>query len=456
MRALKISNYGVRGEVGSGVTPNLVLDFGTAFGTFLGGEGTVVVGRDTRFGGEALMLAIVGGLRSTGCHVIDVGVVPTPVMQQAILKHQAVGGISLCASINPMNTNAIKFYNAEGAYLNSNESAQLIDIYNSRKFQQAETPKLGLKKSDERAIEDYLDHLAAHFDATLIASGKFNVTVDCSNGTAALILEKLAKRFGFNAALINNVTNVQEFSHAPNPNATNLGQLVTPIVKAVKGDLGVMFDLDCDRIAVAAETGEPVSEEKIICLIADYLLEKKPGGILLTNNSTTHALDEIVTRRKGQMVRCRVGRVFAIDMAYSMDREKIILIGEGTGAIMFPRLGMAFDGLATLLYLLSLLAERKKKLSEMVAALPPYVMRKAKVSLSLGGICSFMTDLRAKYQTAKPDLSDGILVSLKDAWFHVRSSQTEQCVRVIVEGKGTEPDELFTSLLHRAQKYVSV
>jgi phosphomannomutase len=455
MRELKISNYGVRGVVGSGMTPNLALEFGSAFGTMLGKGSQVVVGRDTRASGEFLSMAFISGLRSTGCQIIDLGIQPTPVIQYAVKKTGFQGGVSIGASINPFSWNAIKFHNQEGAYLNSSEAGQLIDIYNAEMFDYAETPELGKVRTLD-PLDDYVDNLAKYFSPELIGSAKFKVVADCNNGTASNVIAAIAKKFNFQITAINNVTDVKTFSHPPEPNAESLKQQVCPVVDAVGADLGVVFDIDADRIAVADGAGNPVAEENIVCLAAEYMLEKKQGHIVITNLSTTRALNDIVEKYSGQLIRSRVGRVYAVDQLGSLDIKDIAIIGEGTGSVMFPELSLAFDGFASLLCLLSLLATRKKDLGILVSELPVHFMKKARVSLSSRGISAFMSELRLKYKNENADFSDGVWVENESRWLHIRPSQTEQAVRIIVESRKEAPDKAVNALMHRARKYASL
>src|ERR671929_194798 len=130
---LKISISGVRGVVGDSLTPTLLTRFTQAFGTFVG-PGTIVIGRDTRTSGEMVRQAVVAGLLSSGCRVLDLDVCPVPTVQLLVRGRGARGGICITASHNPAEWNALKFINSSGLFLAGAQARQLLDIYHQGEY----------------------------------------------------------------------------------------------------------------------------------------------------------------------------------------------------------------------------------------------------------------------------------------------------------------------------------
>ena len=124
---LKISISGVRGVVGESLTPTLLARFAQAFGTYTG-PGSIVIGRDTRTSGEMVRQAVVAGLLSSGCRVLDLDVCPVPTVQLLVRERRARGGIAITASHNPAEWNALKFVNSAGLFLTTAQARQLLDI----------------------------------------------------------------------------------------------------------------------------------------------------------------------------------------------------------------------------------------------------------------------------------------------------------------------------------------
>ena len=138
MRQLRISEVGLRGVVGTGLTAQHVVDFASAFGTFLETPGPVLIGRDPRASSIMLRQGVLSALMACGRDVIDLGLVSSPVLQHAIRRLDAAGGVSIGASHNTAEWNALKFFGRRGTYLSTAESNELLDIYHLRRFAFAE------------------------------------------------------------------------------------------------------------------------------------------------------------------------------------------------------------------------------------------------------------------------------------------------------------------------------
>jgi phosphomannomutase len=448
-KSLRISHVGLRGVVGSALTATHVLDFAAAFGTFLEAGGPVILGRDPRASGAMLRQGVIAGLEACGHDVIDLSVVSTPVVQHTIQRLDAAGGISIGASHNDAEWNALRFFGPRGIYLSTAESGELLDIYHLKKFSFADWDKLGRLRADNSALDAYLDQLAAVYDFPALRG--FKVVVDCCNGTSSLILRRMNERFGFRFILINERVEGVHFAHEPVTNARTVALQLAPLIGPLGADAGFLFDMDSDRVAFAAETGEPVSEEMVLPLLADYLLPKGPGKLVITNLSTTALVNEIAAQHGGKVIRVPVGRQAAIDALSTYRPEQIALAGEGTGAVMMPQFRFIYDGIASMLAILSMMAERGKRLSELTSSYPRYSILKGQFPLASQRIPALLMDLHKRYASGKTDVSDGLRVEWPGRWFHVRVSQTEPAVRVICEQKGDPPRALFDTLVEQVR-----
>src|ERR671921_233172 len=178
---LKISISGVRGVVGESLTPALLARFAQAFGTNAG-PGTVCIGRDTRTSGEMVRQAVVAGLVSSGCRVVDLDVCPVPTVQLLVRERRARGGIAITASHNPAEWNALKFIDSAGLFLADAQARQLLDIYHQGEYRK-------VSGAEMRAVEPLAGAIDLHVKAILDALGplpqskrKMRVAVDSCNG----------------------------------------------------------------------------------------------------------------------------------------------------------------------------------------------------------------------------------------------------------------------------------
>jgi phosphomannomutase len=449
--SLRISTVGVRGIVGPGLKAHHALEFSAAFSVLLSRPDPVLIARDPRASSVMLREGIVASMLASGRDVIDLGLASTPVLQHAIQRMNAAGGISIGASHNNAEWNALKFLGPNGTYLSSGEASELLDIYHLRKFEFKDWTQVGRLHFDDEAIDAYIKDLEQVFDVTALHG--LRIVADCSSGLSSLILKRLKERHPVDITLINASLEAKAFAHTPNTNARTVGLQLAPVVQAMGGDLGVLFDMDSDRIAVCCGDGEVVSEEMILPLLAEYQLKRQPGRMVITNLSTTTLVDDVAARYGASVLRVPVGRQHAMDALAMYPAEKIAIAGEGTGAVMLPEFRFVYDGIASLLALASHLKTERMSLKRMVAGLPRYDMRKVEVKLEAKRIPEMMTHLEDHWAGARMDTQDGLRVEMDKGWFHVRVSNTEPVVRVIAEMREGSVEPLMAKLLDTVRSY---
>jgi len=449
--SLRISTVGVRGIVGPGLKAHHALEFAAAFSVLLDRADPVMIARDPRASSVMLREGIVASLLASGRDVIDLGLAPTPVLQHAIQRTNAAGGISIGASHNSAEWNALKFLGPNGTYLSSGEASELLDIYHLRKFDFKDWTQVGRLHFDDEAIELYIQELERVFDFKALEGLK--IVADCSSGLSSLILKRIKERHPVNITMINAALESKNFAHTPNTNARTVGLQLAPVVQAIGADLGVLFDMDSDRIAVCCGDGVPVSEEMILPLLADYQLKLHPGRMVITNLSTTSLVDDIAARYNASVLRVPVGRQHAMDALAMYPVEKIAVAGEGTGAVMLPEFRFVYDGIASLLALASHLKRERTSLRKLLTQMPSYDMRKLEVGLDAKRIPELMTELEDRWAGAKMNTQDGLRVDIEAGWFHVRVSNTEPVVRVIAEMRQGSAEELISKLLETVRSY---
>jgi phosphomannomutase len=448
-KTLRLSQVGLRGIVGEGLSASHVLDFAAAFGSFLEPGRPVLIGRDPRASGIMLREGVIAGLLACGHSVLDLGLVSTPVIQHAIRRRDGSGGVSIGASHNTAEWNALKFFGPKGTYLSTAEAGELLDIYHLRNFSFVDWQRVGKLEMESGAIDRYLTDLAGVFDFDALR--KFRVVVDCCNGTSSVILRRMNERHGFEFILINEKLEGTAFAHDPVITADTIALQLAPLIKPLHADAGFLFDVDSDRVGIATDQGNAVSEEMVLPLLADYLLPKGPGKLVITNLSTTALVDEVAARHSGKVIRVPVGRQATIDALSGYRRDQVALAGEGTGAVMLPQFEFVYDGIASMLTVLSMMHERGQPLSAILASYPKYSIMKGQVPLTSRRIPELLTRLQTQYSGGTVNMLDGLRVQWPDRWFHVRVSQTEPIVRVICERRGDRPVQLFESLLEQVR-----
>ncbi|MGH9943578.1 MAG: phosphoglucosamine mutase [Pyrinomonadaceae bacterium] len=428
---LKISISGVRGVVGESLTPTLLTRFAQAFGTYAG-AGPVVIGRDTRTSGEMVRQAVVSGLISSGCRVIDLDICPVPTVQLLVRERRARGGIAITASHNPAEWNALKFINAAGLFLTGAQARQLLDIYHQGEYVKA-------PGSEMRALEPATGALDLHISAILGALGplpqgarKLRVAVDSCNGAGSVVAPLLLEALGVEVVPVN-VTPDGLFPRGAEPTPENLGALCAA-VRAHNADVGFAQDMDADRLAVVSEQGVPVGEENTLVLAARYVLGKERGPVV-ANLATTQMLDAVAGAFDCPVYRSKIGEA---NVTEEMVRRGAVVGGEGNGGVIYPRINFARDSLVGMALVLHLLADTGRTVSEILGELPRLSMLKERLACRSDKIGRVLKMIRREYEQWPLDLRDGVKVLMPGGWFLVRGSNTEPIIRLVAEAETEE------------------
>ena len=362
---LMVSVSGIRGRVGAGLTPEVVMSYASAFGAWSAATDRrrpVVVGRDSRVSGPMFHRCVVSALQSVGVRVIDLGLTTTPTCQLAVEHHHAGGGLMISASHNPIEWNALKFVNATGLFLDAAEGAAMRALV-GQPFPRATWDQLGVVDADDEAPLRHIDAVLAlpMIDVPRIRARKLRVALDCCRGAGAVIMPALLERLGCEVTVIN-LEPDGRFPRPPEPIAENLGEL-EQLVASSGADVGFAVDPDVDRLALVADGGSAIGEDYTLALAARVVLSQKPGTVV-TNLSTSRIVDDIAARAGGRVVRAPVGEV---NVAIRMREEKAVVGGEGNGGVILPDLHLGRDAPLAAALVLQLLSEGEQTLSQIVS-----------------------------------------------------------------------------------------
>jgi phosphomannomutase len=428
---LKISISGVRGVVGESLTPALLTRFAQAFGTYVG-PGAIVIGRDTRTSGEMVRQAVVAGLVSSGCRVVDLDVCPVPTVQLMVRQRGARGGLAITASHNPAEWNALKFINSSGLFLTAAQARQLLDIYHQGEY-------VKVPGAEMRSVEAAPGAIDLHIKAIMDALGpvpagkrKLRVAVDSCNGAGSIVAPRLLAALGAEVFPVN-TTPDGLFPRGAEPVPENLGALCRA-VREHEADVGFAQDMDADRLAVVDERGEAVGEEYTLVLAARRVLAREPGPVV-ANLATTQVLDPVVRAFGCAVFRSKIGEA---NVTEEMQRRGAVVGGEGNGGVIYPRVNFARDSLVGMALILHLLADEGRAVSEILGGLPHSFMIKEKLACRSDRIGRVLKRVREEYAGRPQDLRDGVKVTLDGGWLLVRGSNTEPIIRLVAEAEDEE------------------
>ena len=453
-----VSVSGVRGEVGVSLDVRVITQFAMAFGTFVGGR-TVVIGRDSRTSSPTVRHAVLAGLFATGCHVIDVGLCPTPTILLMAKALGAQGSITVTASHNPVAWNGIEFAAAAGRLLTQAERDELMRINETEDFALAPWNEQGTLETYGDAVGYHLDQILCSpwLEPDLIREAALKVVIDCGNGAGSVISPSLLRKLGCRVVELNCVAD-GHFRRPAEPTPEALDALCKTVI-ASGADIGLAHDGDADRLVIVTEQGVPLSGEWTLAFIADFMLRKTKSDVVATV-STSRMLDDIVANHGVTLHRTKVGVGWVAEKMHAVNAS---VGGEGTGGVIYPDIHYTTDGIASLAAIAQYLAESGAPVTQLVENMPRYQMCRKKLEIPSQELAARLVDMAlAFYKEATDageepqlDLIDGVKRVWSDRWVNIRKSGTEPVIRIFseaptltaAEGLCDEAIEMLTMLM---------
>ena len=453
---------GIRGTIGGavndGLTPVDAVKFAAAYGTWLINRNAnqkvkVVIGRDARISGQMISDLVVSTLVGLGIDVVNLGLSTTPTVEVAVPMENAQGGIILTASHNPKQWNALKLLNEKGEFISGTDGQEVLSIAENEGFNFAEVDDLGTVTNDDSYLQKHIDAILnlPLVNKEAIAAADISVVVDAVNSTGGIFVPAMLEALGVKKITKLYCDPTGHFPHNPEPLPEHLTDLSDEIKKS-GADLGITVDPDVDRLALVCEDGSMFGEEYTLVAVADYVLSKTPGATV-SNLSSTRALRDITEDRGLNYFASAVGEV---NVVTKMKEENAVIGGEGNGGIIYPELHYGRDSLVGIALFLSLLAEKKMKVSELRDSYPTYVISKNKIQLTpeidVDNVLQSMAD---KYKNEEVDTTDGVKIYIGKEWVHLRKSNTEPIIRIYSESKSkTAADELANRIIDEIRSLI--
>jgi len=429
---------GIRGVVNKDMNSTLALEIGQAWGTYI--KKTIprpkcAIGTDVRLSNYMLKSAVTAGLLSTGCDVIDIGLVPTPTLQYAVKKKRFDVGVIITASHNPPQFNGIKGTAHDGTELTKDVEETIEKIYFSQQVVLSEWKDVGSYSTWDGAIELYLNGILSHIDITSIKKQQFHVVLDCGNGVGSFVAPILLKKLG----CIVTELNCEPDGTFPGRHSEPIPENLTMLMKKVSengASFGVGLDGDADRAIFIDEHGSYIWGDKSLSLVGKYITKKKKGGVVVTPVTTSTCFEDVVRQNKGSVIYTKVGSPI---VARTMKENNAVFGGEENGGLIFPEFQYCRDSAMSLVKILEILATEKRPLSELIAEIPCYEILKIKIACPNRKKEQIMNLLAEEMKTHNEisgiDRTDGLKLYMKDGWVLMRPSGTEPIFRVYVEGK---------------------
>jgi len=420
----------IRGIADTELTNEIAHKIGLAVGVKLTGK-KVVVGGDIRLSTPVLKEIMIKALIQSGCEVIDIGTVATPVFYYALKATGATSGVMVTASHNPGPYNGFKLVLGTSPI----READILDIK-----QMVEDGVSIAGHGSVRQLPIIDEYIA--YTANLAQKSKLRVVVDAGNGATSDIAPALFRKLGYDVVELYCQPDGNFPNRSPNPALAENLQGLGEKVKQSGASLGVAFDGDGDRVAFVDENGRPVDNDDIIVVVARYYLEQGPGTIIYDAKCSMVAPEQII-KAGGRPIMARAGHTFS---KAAFLQEKALFAGEISGHFFFRELGYD-DGMFAGLKVCEFVA-RHGSLAELVDEIPNYILT-PDIRIPYKGtdkedVLEVVAGKLAEYH---PNRIDGVRIEFSDGWGMIRASVTEPLFTLRFEAKSKERLQEISEIL---------
>jgi phosphomannomutase/phosphoglucomutase len=435
---------GIRGVVNQEMHGAFALDIGLAWGSYLRETRSrphVALGTDTRISNDLLKHAVTSGFLSTGCDIIDNGILPTPTLQYAVKNHHYDSGVMITASHNPPQFNGIKGIAPDGTEFPKQTEELIEQYYFSKKFTVVPWNQVGRYNQINTAIKEHMAGILKRIKAEKIRNQKHHVVLDCGNGAGCYIAPDMLHQLNCTTTLINCISDGLFTGRPSEPIEKNLSTILK-IMASEKATFGVALDGDADRAIFIDSTGKYLMGDISLTIIGRYYAQHSNKKMFITPVTTSTMFEDVITNNGGIVKYTKVGSPI---VAREMIQKQAVFGGEENGGLIFPELQYCRDALMTIAKMLEVLTIEEQPLYELIKSLPKYEMIKSKITCPNKEKNSVMQKILGNIKNIKEiqkvNTIDGIKIYSEDGWVLLRPSGTEPIFRIYAEGKNIKNAE---------------
>ncbi len=442
MKISCVKAYDIRGELETQLNEDVAYRIGRAYGDLYQPK-TVAVGCDIRLSSESLKQATIKGLNDAGVNVLDLGMTGTEEVYFAAFHLDVQGGIEITASHNPMNYNGMKLVKENARPISIDTGLREIQaIAESGEFK---TPaQVGLTQQ-YNILPEFVDHLMTYIDVAALQPLK--LLVNAGNGAAGHVIDELEMRFqALNAPVefikINHEADGNFPNGIPNPILLENQAVTSEAVLAHGADLGIAWDGDFDRCFLFDQNGQFIEGYYIVGMLAEAFLNKSSNEKIVHDPRLVWNTLDVVNRYGGTAVESKSGHAFIKDV---MRSENAVYGGEMSAHHYFRDFGYCDSGMIPWLLTIELLSKKSTKLSELVGAMITQYPCSGEINFKVQDSDQTIQKILSHYQQLHPEINrvDGISCDFGDWRFNVRASNTEPLLRLNVEARGEQAQQLM-------------
>lgn len=432
-RRVLFGRFGVTGVVNVDLAPDFVTRLGAAFGSVLPKGSTVTINRDPHRSPRMIKRALISGLPSAGCNVLDLGVLPIPVARYFTRVCGAAGGAHIRLSPYDQRVVDIRFMGRDGLNLTREQERTIERIFFREDYRRAYLDDIGNIEYAQDAIERYVRGYLDVLDDEAIRRARFKIVVDYAHAPAVEVLPQLLRMLDVDHVPLNARVDATKVSLSQDDFRAGRAQLAR-ITRALDDiSLGVRLDVGGEKLYVADETGTTVADAVMCAAMASMVFQAHPGSTVVVTADQPLVYEDLARQYGGHVRRCQAD---PLALMLAATEDGVAMAGDGTGSFIFPALHPAIDGLLALGKLLELLAGQGKPLSEVLAELPRFYVATGQVSGQWETKGRVMRCLLQQFIKMHHETGDGIKVYLGDhEWVLIRPDNDTTIFHLTAEAR---------------------
>ncbi len=438
-RRVLFGRYGVTGQVNVDLTPEFAAKLGAAFGASLPRGSTVTINRDPHRSPRMIKRGIISGLPSAGVNVLDLRNMPIPVARYYTRVSDAAGGVHVRLSPHDNRVVDIRFMDGRGLTLSKSAERDIERVFFREDFRRVYLDEIGTIDYAPGVVERYSEDFLSVLDVDAIRAARLPIVVDYANAPTALVLPPILSDLQCQVVALNASIDENKMSIPQEEFDRSLQQLAL-ISQAVEARLAARIDVSGEKIFLIDDRGQVVPPITALAAMVSLALKANGGGTIAVPVNMPTIFEQIASRYGGTVERTKVDLQ---DLMAAASKGKVLIAGDGTGNLIFPRFHPGADGLFALAKLLELLVADKVTLSQVIADLPSYYVAERRVSCPWEYKGTVMRLLNEQYKPKRAAQIDGTRIELGLEWVLILPDPDEPYFRIFAEsGSGPQAQDL--------------
>jgi len=437
--------YDVRGEYPKELNDEVAYKIGRAFATFLGKKTTVAVGGDSRLSTPSLKEKFIQGLLDSGMDVVDIGMVPTPVVYFCGYKLGFEAAVEITGSHLTKEYNGMKFCGLGGISISYEAGLNKIEeIFKSEEF---------ISGSGSVRKENIVPRYVNYMKSLGIDFSGIKVVIDGANGAAGKIYSEILRKCGAEVVEIFCEPDGNFPNHTPDPMNKEFIKELERNVKELKADIGMAFDGDGDRLNIVDNKGNIANSNHIFSLLAKDVLKENPGSKIVHDVLCSKLVDDMIKSNGGMPITWRVGHSL---IAKKCLEDNAIMAGEVSGHYFFKESNYTDDVLIACIKILKIIKEEERSLAELTTVFPKFFEYSDRLPIREEKKFEFIENLKRQFEERGHDLltMDGVRINFENGWMLFRPSNTEPKISFGYESSDREEFERIKSMAEEIIKTI--